>query len=210
MYKLTNFSFGFSDLLFNDVNLKIPFDEITVLTGANGAGKTTLLNILSGLNKNYSGYIKLENTELNNMTTVEISNKILYQKQEPIANIVATTPFEDLKIWLTKFATNTYNSNEIDGVLKRFGIYNLKDTPVWKLSGGQLKCVGLASLLLFQAKFWMLDEPLLGLDNTLQEQFVKMLINKKDLGRGALIVSHQIDLFKNIADKILVIKKKKV
>ena len=210
MYKLIDFSFGYSDILFDDINIEINRREITLIMGANGSGKTTLLSILSGLNKNYNGFVKLKNKEIHEMSFNEISNEILYQKQEPIANIVAATPFEDLKIWLTKFASHKYDSNRIDNALKRFGIYELRDNPIWKLSGGQLKRAGLSSLLLYPDKFWLLDEPLSGLDTTLQQKFIKILKKKKSLGIGAVIISHRIELFKDIADNIMKIDNRKI
>jgi len=208
MFKLTDFSFGYKELLFNKVNIELDFSQITLINGANGSGKTALLRILSGLNKNYNGSILLKNNELKNMSVEEISNYIIYQKQEPMANIVATTPYEDLGIWLNKFVTSNIDSAKVNDALRRFKMNEFKDYPVWKLSGGQLKRVGLASLLFFPQKFWLLDEPTAGLDFDLQNVLLEILLEKKKSGTGAVIVTHRTKLFKNIADKIIQLENK--
>ena len=208
MFKLINFSFGYKKLLFDKINIEIDASQITLINGANGCGKTTLLRVMSGLIKNYNGSIFLKNNEIKNMAVEEISNYIVYQKQEPMANIVAATPYEDLQIWIGKFLTSNIDSTKINNALQRFGMDEFRDYPVWKLSGGQLKRAGLAALLLFPQKFWLLDEPTAGLDADLQSALLEILSQKKKSGVGAVIVTHRIDLFKNIADKIIQIKDK--
>ena len=208
MFKFIDFSFGYNDILFNHINIEIDASQITLINGTNGCGKTTLLRILSGLIKSYNGSILLKNNEIKNMTIDDISNYIVYQKQEPMANIVAATPYEDLKIWLNKFLTLDIDSQKIDNTLKQFKMYEFKDYPVWKLSGGQLKRAGLASLLLFSQKFWLLDEPSAGLDTDLQNTLLEILLQKKKSGIGAVIVTHRTELFKNIADKIIRLENK--
>jgi len=208
MFKLIDFSFGYKKLLFDKINIEIDASQITLINGANGCGKTTLLRVMSGLIKNYNGSIFLKNNEIKNMSVEEISNHIVYQKQEPMANIVAATPYEDLQIWLSKFLTSDIDSAKVNNALQRFGMNEVKDYPVWKLSGGQLKRAGLASLLLFPQKFWLVDEPTAGLDADLQSALLKILLQKKKSGVGAVIVTHRIDLFKNIADNIIQVKDK--
>ena len=208
MFKLIDFSFGYKKLLFDKINIEIDASQITLINGANGCGKTTLLRVMSGLIKNYNGSIFLKNNEIKDMSVEEISNHIVYQKQEPMANIVAATPYEDLQIWLSKFLTSDIDSAKVNNALQRFGMNEVKDYPVWKLSGGQLKRAGLASLLLFPQKFWLVDEPTAGLDADLQSALLKILLQKKKSGVGAVIVTHRIDLFKNIADNIIQVKDK--
>ena len=210
MLKFIDFSFGFADLLFDNINTKIDLSEITLITGANGCGKTTLLRLISGLNKNYTGSLLLKNNEIKDLSFEEISKYIVYQKQEPMANIVAATPFEDLEIWLSKFSSLHFDKMKIDKALERFGMLDFKNYPVWKLSGGQLKRAGLASLLLFPEKLWLLDEPTAGLDNELRNILLTILKQKRKIGKGAIIVTHRIDLFKNIADRIIKISDKRI
>ncbi|MFO7896974.1 MAG: ABC transporter ATP-binding protein [Candidatus Cloacimonadales bacterium] len=207
MYNLNNFSFGYSaeQQLFTKQNLTISRNQITLLGGANGSGKTTLLRIISGLQKKYEGEILLAEQNLKELSAAEIAEYIIYLKQEPLANIVAATALEDLHIWLHKYAAPQHNDQIIRDSLQYFGLHQLADTPVWKLSGGQAKRVGLAALLLNQHKFWLLDEPTAGLDSKLQAKLIDKLCKRKQQNLGALIISHRVDLFRDVADRIYTI-----
>ena len=210
MFDIKILSFGYSELLFDRVTLQLESNKIYLLTGANGSGKTTFLRILSGLIRTFQGDVKLKNFSLTELSYEKISNEILYLKQEAAANIVAATPMEDLEIRLTKFNKKSYDKNLIEESLKYFKMYEYKDTPIWKLSSGQMARVGLSSLLLYPEKFWLLDEPLNSLDKGLKQLVLKIVKQKKISGGGAIIVSHNIDYFKPYCDKILKIERKKI
>lgn len=212
MYQLKNLSFKYSKdkVIFQNLELEIDFKKITLISGANGSGKTSLLRILSGLEKKYTGSLLLHNLELSNLNPQAIAKNIIYQKQEPLANIVATTPQEDLAIWLHKYQTQKDDLLQIKSVLEEFEILELIDTPIWKLSGGQTKRVGLAALLINRQKFWLLDEPSSGLDAALQQKLINILISRKKQKLGAIIVTHRLDLFSSIADNIIEIKDQKL
>jgi energy-coupling factor transporter ATP-binding protein EcfA2 len=144
------------------------------------------------------------------MTAAEIAESIIYLKQEPLANIVAATAREDLHIWLHKYAPAHQDEAIIGESLQHFGLDNLADTPIWKLSGGQAKRVGLAALLLNQQKFWLLDEPTAGLDRSLQNTLLEKLQQRQQQNLGALIISHRVDIFRPIADQVYSIKETKI
>ena len=208
MIIFSNFSFSYQNQIFDKVNFSINLEQITILTGANGSGKTTLLRILAGLEKNYKGNVKINNEELKNINL--ISDLFILLKQDAIKNLIATTPYEDLIIWKKKFNKNTINKTIIEQSLKTFDIYQKKDTPIWKLSGGELKRATLSALLLFQNKYWLLDEPETTLDNNATKILLNILENKKSSKFGALITTHSKNLYSNIADRFIEIKDKRL
>lgn len=212
MFRLENFSFNYhqESPLFEAVDLEIKLNEVTLLTGANGSGKSTLLRILSGLNKKYNGSIKLVNQSLREYNIRSLSEKLIYLKQEPQANIVSHNPQEDLHIWLAKYTSHKIDHKRILEALDRYQISELLETPVWKLSGGQAKRVGLAALNLYPEKYWILDEPSAGLDKELQSTLLEIIKLRKLQNLGTLIVSHRINLFQEITDKIYEIKDRKI
>ena len=204
MLNLDNFGLKYNSdkIIFEAVNQHIDPNKITLLTGTNGSGKTSLLRVLSGLHKKYSGDISLDGENIRDLSVAEIADKMIYLKQEPQANLVAATPREDLNIWLHKFTESSIDENLILDALKAFEMESMIDTPIWKLSGGQAKRIGLAALLLNKDKFWLLDEPTSGLDGKLQNKLLKILEEKKLNNSGALIVSHRLEIFSELADEI--------
>ncbi|MCK5050601.1 MAG: ABC transporter ATP-binding protein [Candidatus Cloacimonetes bacterium] len=207
-----SFAYQLGNSIFTNASLELPFNEITFLNGANGSGKTTLCRILSGLEKGYTGFININDLDLKPVSFTERAKSIIYLKQEPLSNIVAATPEEDLALWQHGFDKHyDESSSELrERVMERLRINDLKDKPFWELSGGQIKRIGLAALLINYDKYWILDEPISGLDNTLIRIFIEILEERKALGKGCLIISHKEDYFVNLIDKNYFIENKKI
>jgi len=211
--KIEDLSFTYQpeNSIFTNASLDLPINEITFLKGANGSGKTTLCRILSGLEKNYSGSICINDLDVKEVSFAQRAKSVIYLKQEPLSNVVAATPDEDLAIWQHGFDKHMEGtSSELrEKVMQKLRIEQLRDKPFWELSGGQIKRIGLAALLINYDKYWILDEPIAGLDNTLIGIFMSILEERKALGKGCLIISHKANYFKNLIDKNYLIENRK-
>ena len=214
IYQIDRLSFSYdgNNKIFEDINIGLPYDKITLLDGVNGSGKTTFCRLLSGLEKGYSGKIILLDNILSSLSISQVTNEIIYIKQEPSANVVAATPDEDLAIWHHKFKQKIGDDFILIRIeaLKAFNIEPFKDQPFWELSGGQIKRSGLAALLLNYDKYWILDEPVTGLDEKLVDIFVNILQKRKEEGKGTLLITHQQKKFKPLIDSFLKIENKKI
>ncbi len=212
--KINDLSFVYQpeNPIFINASLELPINEITFLNGSNGSGKTTLCRILSGLEKNYNGTIHFNDLDFKPVSFADRFKSFIYLKQEPLSNVVAATPNEDLTLWQNGFdkQLDGISSELRERVLDRLKIYDLKDKPFWELSGGQIKRIGLAALLINYDKYWILDEPIAGLDATLTKIFIEILEERKALGKGCLIISHKEDYFLNLIDKNYLIKNRKI
>ncbi len=210
--KIEDLSFAYRPEIpiFTDASLELPFNEITFIKGANGSGKTTFCRILSGLEKRYTGLIHINGLDIKSVSFTERAKSIIYLKQEPLSNVVAATPDEDLTLWQQGFNENFDESSSQlrKRVMDKLKINHLRDKPFWELSGGQIKRIGLAALLLNYDKYWILDEPIAGLDNTLARIFIEILEERKALGKGCLIISHKENKFMNVIDKYYLIENK--
>jgi energy-coupling factor transport system ATP-binding protein len=213
MFKFKDLSFAYpkSESIFSEINLEINPSEITTLTGSNGSGKTTFCRLIMGLTGPYSGSLRINDIECSDLTTVEIAGKIVHLKQEPTANIVSAMPQEDLEIWMHKYIDQTaVDQSKLDAALDHFNLRSQSKQPVWELSNGQLKRVGLSALLLNRDKYWILDEPTSGLDSHLIDRLIDLIKQQKQNNSGMLIISHRYEKFKGTADRFLEIKNKKV
>jgi len=210
MLKINELTFAYqdSDPLFVGLNQKISTTGITLLCGANGSGKTTFCRILSGLEKKCKGKILIDDLEIGKSSVSDISQQMIYLKQEPMANVVATTPREDLDIWLNRFSSKQDNNKLIEEALAKVSMSNQIDSHIWELSSGQIKRVGLAAVSLFPQKYWILDEPTSGLDANLINTFIEMLKERTKQGLGTLIVTHRLELFREMNPTIIQIREK--
>lgn len=178
--------------VFNNLNLDIESDKITVILGKSGCGKTTLLRLISNLEKYDSGSINTNNL------------KFSYVFQEP-----------RLFPWLTVFeniqAITNLPSDEIYRMIRMVDLEKFSNSYPDELSGGMKSRVSLARAFAYKPNFLLMDEPFSNLDDftrvKMQEELLK-LYNKENV--GILFVTHNIDEALTIADKIIVLKEGKI
>jgi len=144
-----------------DAQLRLPLAEapVTVLFGASGSGKTTLLRLLAGLDRPDAGVIRFGECVWH-----ESAAGVHLAPQQRRAGFL----FQDYALFphLTvaqnvSFAAPRFTAN---GLLERFGIFDLADRFPSQLSGGQQQRVALARALAARPSLLLLDEPLSALD----------------------------------------------
>ena len=208
-FSLQNLSFSYNDKsIFNEINLEIQRNEVTVISGENGTGKTTLCKILFGLLTQYKGNIAFEEKDFLSIDQTYITSKIAYIQEQTQNNLLGATPNEDLAIWQHKFQKkdNDQFKETRDAILKRSDIKEQAEKPIWALSAGQQKRVVLASLLFNKEKFWILDDPLFSLDSKGINILLSILAQHKLSGSGACIATQRPKTFSLVADRIYEIK----
>ncbi|MCM1130893.1 MAG: ATP-binding cassette domain-containing protein [Roseburia sp.] len=170
---------------FEDVNLKFNNTGLVIILGQSGCGKTSLLNCLSGLDTLTSGSITgIKKTDAS----------FVFQDYQLIDDL---TIKENLSL-----AIKT-TDEKINNVLKRL---NLDDLPlnkkIYDLSGGQKQRVSIARALLLEKKVIFADEPTGNLDKE-NSILVAELLKEIAKDRLVVVVSHNEELFKKIADQII-------
>lgn len=188
--------------LLSGIHFTIDTHKCYCLQGANGAGKSTLCQLLAGLLTPTQGEILLDSQSLANLSPAIRSQQLLYLRQEPDANLIAATPEEDLAIWQHGFSSDTSveeDSTRLEA-LHLFDMEPYRQTPVWKLSVGQKKRISLAALALQPQKFWILDEPNIGIGEQQIAHLHALLQAHRTQQQGYLIVTHDPTLFYDCFD----------
>lgn len=210
LFSLNDLSFSYDEdkLIFDNIDLEIFRNEVTIISGENGSGKSTLCKILYKLLPSFSGNIQFEEKNFASIDQSYITSKMVYIQEQTQKNLLGSTPDEDLAIWQHKFRKKDGEefNEERAHFLKRLGLHEIKHKPLWELSAGQQKRAVLAGLLLNKQKFWILDEPLYGLDNEGLKILLSILVQQKLEGIGALIATHRTKAFSLVADKVFEIK----
>ncbi len=205
LFSLNTLSFSYDrKLIFDNIDLEVYRNEVTVISGENGSGKSTLCKILYKLLLSYSGNILFEEKNFQAIDQSYITSKIVYIQEKTENNLLGSTPEEDLALWQHKFLKkdNEKFKEERTHIFERFGLKDLIDKPLWELSAGQQKRVVLAGLLLNKHKFWILDDPLFGLDNEGVNILLSILAQQKLAGIGALIATQRPQAFALVADRV--------
>ena len=207
--KKVNKSYGSNELkqeVLNDLSFDFKKGTTYSIVGPSGSGKTTFLNILSGLDVFDSGSIKIENVELSHLNQDELSK---LRKDNFSFAYQFHYLLENLSIYENCLAANLdAQEHEIDQILSRLGINNLKHKFPSHISGGERQRASLARALVKKPKILLLDEPTGNLDekNSLIVQNL-LLEYAKDNGCLMIYVTHDLP-FAEKADKILRIENK--
>lgn len=174
-------------LIFHNFNLKLAKSQTMILIGNNGVGKTSLFDLIVGVLEPDKGYVKIKNTPIKNL---EIKKKFLFtylpHKDSLKSNL---TVCENLRNWIN-ISGLIYDQNSFEKKLKYFGLYEIKEFLVGKLSQGQKKRVSLSKLLFSKSKLWLLDEPYSGIDKSSINQLNKLILSHSKNGGSALISNH--------------------
>ena len=199
----------------DDISLRLAEGEITGLIGATGAGKSTLAMHLNGLLQADCGDVILDGKIL----TDKKEDVLLWRKevglvfQYPENQFFADTVKEEI---LFAARNHSFSDDEceelLDGILGRFDFLNEADLDKspFEFSGGQKRFIAIASILITQPKYLILDEPTVGLDNFYKEKLLKILISLKSQNTGILIISHDLEFLSLATDKIIILDKGKI
>jgi heme exporter protein A len=162
--------------LFSGFSLRVEAGEVVLLAGRNGAGKTTLLEALAGLRRPEQGHVR--RTETDALHWLGHKNGL-----NPALSAV-----ENLEFWC---GLNGVPAVGVTTALHRLGVRAARHRPVRTLSTGQKRRTALARLLLVRRPWWLLDEPLAGLDAAGTEDFAALLDMHRRAGGGVLLTAHQ-------------------
>lgn len=188
-------SYGNNTVL-NDINIKIPEGSVVGLLGPNGCGKTTLLKILAGLIKDYSGTVKINGWDIG----VETKEVVAFL---PDASYLPgwMTPTDAINYFADFY--KDFDKAKATGMVQQFNL-NPKQ-KVKTMSKGQQEKLCLILVLCRQAKLYILDEPLGGLDPSSRAAILEMIMTNYAKNSTVLISTHLINDVERIFNRVLMI-----
>jgi len=202
----------------DDVTLQIERGEIHGLCGENGAGKSTLMKILSGVYAygTYEGSIlydgeelKLENRSIRRANEVGIA--IVYQELTLVSSM---TVGENIYLGKEPRENGFINWNKLySDTQKVLTKYNLDVEPqaiVGNLGVGKQQMVEIAKALAVNANVLILDEPTSALTEAETDQLMEIIRSLKAHGVTCIYISHKLDEFFRISDRMTILRDGKV
>jgi energy-coupling factor transport system ATP-binding protein len=169
------------------IDLRLAPGAPTLVAGRSGSGKTTLLEVICGLADPEGGTIRWNGTPLNARQRRWLCGLVF---QFPERHFLGLTVGQDLRLGQRHLSSAT-----LQAVLARVGLADLPLTAVpEQLSGGQQRRLALAAQLLRDAKVLLLDEPTAGLDWTMRDGVLDLLLTLSQ-DRALLVVTHEPEVF---------------
>jgi len=148
-------------LLFRHVRFALAQGQLLLVQGGNGQGKTSLLRLLAGLGRPDEGEVRWRGEPLARCRDTYHRAMAYLGHANGIKDELA--PAENLRFSLG-LQGRAFDADRALETLSRLGLSRCLDLPCRALSFGQRRRVALAALLLADARLWILDEPLTGLD----------------------------------------------
>ena len=179
------------------INLKLETGKIIGLLGPNGSGKTTLIKIMNGLLRDYQGTCLIDNQIPNEIS----KNLISYLPDEPY--------FQD---WMKiKDALNIFRDHyaDFDWALCMTLLNRLQLDPNMKIkncSKGMKEKFQLALVMSRKAQFYILDEPLGGVDPAARDLILDIILKNYNENSCLLISTHLISDIEKIFDEVIFLK----
>ncbi len=212
MIKLENINKTIDDnIILNNISLNINKGDIFGIVGYSGAGKSTLLKIMSGYLTPDSGYLLLNNQPVSNLNKKEMvrDTSMIFQGYNLLNNInVLKNVLLPIKL------RRKINKEDIDKALELLSFVKMidkKDDYIRFLSGGEKQRVAIARALITDPKIIFCDEPTSALDRNNSQIILTLLKEiKENFDTTIVVVSHDIDVIKSIANKAAIIENGKL
>lgn len=213
MLELKNISFSYAhkEKIFDDVSISLDTSLITAIAGRNGTGKTTLTRLIMGLLKPSAGSIKLDGKIISKLPSYKLAKYIGYVFQNPDQQLFASTVYEEAAYAPTKIGLSADMIKEnVEKALAAAGLLDKKALLPQTLSQGDKQRLSIASALAASPDILILDEPTSNQDCRERTIMLRLMRELNDSGIGIILVTHDMDILAEHADKVLVLSTGKI
>ena len=179
-----------------DVTLEIPEGKIIGILGPNGSGKTTLLKILAGFLTEYEGDVTIDGLHIGAETKARVAylpDKDGLPKDMPVSEMI--------KLYSRFF--DDFNEEKCRELL---ALFEIKETSMPKeMSKGVIDKLQVCLLMSREARLYLLDEPIGGVDIVARDHILDLIIENFNPKGTMLIVTHLVRDIEKLFDSVIVL-----
>lgn len=188
----------------DNINFEAESGQLILVVGPSGSGKTTFLTIAGGLQTPTEGNVKINNTNITNLSKRQQTNlrlkKIGFVLQS--YNLVPFLTVEEQFKFVDKINQNNLTENKMHELLENLELLQLLKKYPNQLSGGQKQRVAIARALYTDPEYILADEPTAALDTERSMKVIELLKNlAHKRNKIIIVVTHDLRL-KDIADRV--------
>lgn len=217
MIQVRNVNKYFSNLrVLHQVSLEIKKGDIFGIIGQSGAGKSTLLRCMNGLETYQEGSITIDGKDIKTL-----NKRQLQQMQKKMGMIFQNfnllnrlNVYDNIALPLQFWKENKNsekNKKKIFDLLKLVGLEDKINSYPSQLSGGQKQRVAIARALILDPEILLCDEATSALDPKITKDILTLLSKiNKELNITIVIVTHQMEVIKEICNQVSFIKDGKI
>ncbi len=193
------------------VNLRIKDGEFVAIMGQNGAGKTTLVKHFNGLLKPTKGDVLVDGVNTKDVSVATLAKNVGFVFQNPDHQLFCETVEEEVAFALKNFGFNEKTiKKRVTWALNLLGLTRYRKNSPFMLSGGERKRVALASVLAWDPKMLILDEPTIGQDHGQKEKLRHLIMQLNTQGKTVVIVTHDIEFVAECNPRVILMMEGKI
>ena len=201
-------SFGQAEVL-KDIAISIKEGEIYGIIGHSGAGKSTLLRCINGLESYDEGSIKVMGEEVSGLGAKKLREfrKNLGMIFQNFNLLKRKTVYKNVSLPLEVWGYDKeYIDKRVNELLDLVGLGDKAKSKPASLSGGQKQRVAIARALALEPKILLCDEATSALDPKITKDILALLSKiNKELGITIVIVTHQMEVVKEVCERVALI-----
>ncbi len=193
------------------VSLSIPDGEFIAIMGQNGAGKTTLVKHFNGLLKPTRGEILVDGVNTQKVSVATLSRNVGFVFQNPDHQLFCETVEDEVAFALRNFDfKEKVIKKRVAWALNLLDLEEYRKTSPFMLSGGERKRVALASVLAWDPKVVILDEPTIGQDHKQKERLRQFIVQLTAQRKTVIIVTHDVEFVAECAPHVVLMANGKI
>jgi energy-coupling factor transport system ATP-binding protein len=186
------------------VSLKIADGEFVAIMGQNGAGKTTLVKHFNGLLKPSQGRVLVDGTDTTKTSVAKLARNVGFVFQNPDHQLFCETVEEEIAFALRNFGfKEDVIEKRITWALNLLSLSQYRKTSPFMLSGGERKRVALASVLAWDPRILILDEPTIGQDHEQKEKLRQFILQMRTQDKTIIMVTHDVEFVAECNPRVL-------
>jgi L-cystine transport system ATP-binding protein len=212
LIRITNLhkKFGNKEVL-RGIDLLVKDGETVAVIGPSGSGKTTLLRCLNCLEQADEGELSIDDFSVSlkkhssrDTLTIRRKTGMVFQQYNLFKNMTALQNVE-LGLRVAQKKKQNQAEQEAKSALARVGLEEYFEQYPSELSGGQPQRVGIARAVSLNPRIILFDEPTSALDPEWVGEVLGVIKQLADQGQTMLIVSHEMNFVRKIADHVVFI-----
>lgn len=200
-------------IILNDLDMNVQEGEVVVILGPSGCGKSTLLRCINGLEEIQSGSVRIQGKEISgtkeNAGLLRQKVGMVFQSYDlfPHLSVLGNIMLSPVKVQKRKKDEVKEEALEL---LKKVGLSDKADSYPRQLSGGQKQRAAIVRALILHPEILLFDEVTAALDPEMVREVLDVILSLAKQGKTMLIVTHEMQFAKAVADRIVFIDEGKI
>jgi energy-coupling factor transport system ATP-binding protein len=189
------------------VSLTVKDGEFVAIMGQNGAGKSTFVKHFNGLLKPTVGTVKIDGVATTQSSVAALARNVGFVFQNPDHQLFSESVEDEIGFALKNFGFEPKVVEErVTWALELLSIAQYRKTSPFLLSGGERKRVALASVLAWDPKTLILDEPTIGQDHEQKEKLRQFIMQLQSQKKTIVAVTHDVEFVAECNPRVVLMK----